>query len=408
MTDLLTIRRGRQPAEVLLASLKPEDKNGASSLRAGENLVRAAKDARLSIDDYLRLAVDVTKGTFAEVAKANKLDGYEVALAYLDLPVRENISEGVLLQAAAETFTTYPGTRALFPPVIDNILQWKYRQDQIENVAALVSQSRTINGNEMITTVVDDKANDYQQTGVIAEGAEIPVRSLRTSEFGVKFYKFGGGIEFTYEFERRASLDLITPYAARMQREVEIGQTAIATAMLINGDGTAAHGAAPVVNASDLAETFPTAGQPVTSAGRINWEVFLKWMVSMAQKGTPMDTIVGNWDMYLEWLRMFATPTANAGVPQIELLQKAGVQVAIDNPRLPLNMKFALSSTAPAGKLIGFIKAETLEELIENGSDIEESTRAITNQRVRYVKTTNRGYRMVFGDTRSVLNLDAS
>lgn len=400
MSDLLTIRNGRQPAEVLLAGLKPEDKNGASSLRAGENLVRAAKEARLSIDDYLRLAVDPSKGQFA----GSKMDGYECALAFLDLPVREDIGEGVLLQAAAETFTTYPGTRALFPPVIDNILQWKYRQDQIENVAALVSQSRTINGNEMITTVVDDKANDYQQTGVIAEGAEIPVRSLRTSEFGVKFYKFGGGIEFTYEFERRASLDLITPYAARMQREVEIGQTAIATALLINGDGTSAHGAAPVVNAADLASGMP--GGPATVGGRINWEVFLKWLVSMAQKGTPMDTIVGNWDMYLEWLRMFATPTAVGGPSQIETLQKAGVQVAIDNPRLPLNVKFALSSTAPAGKLIGFIKAETLEELVENGSDIEESTRAITNQRVRYVKTTNRGYRMVFGDTRSVLNLN--
>ena len=120
----------------------------------------------------------------------------------------------------------------------------------------------------------------------------------------------------------------------------------------------------------------------------------------------PIDTVVGNWDVYLEWIRMFATPTLAGGQTQMETLAKAGVQVAIDNPRLPLNISFALSSTAPANKLIGFIKAETLEELVENGSDIEESTRAITNQRVRYVKTTNRGYRMIFGDTRSVLTLN--
>jgi hypothetical protein len=404
MTDLLTLRNARKPAEVLLAGLKPEDRNGESSLRAGQNLVRAAKEAKLSLPDYLRLAVDTTQGKFADIAKAGKLDGYEVALAYLDLPVRDDFSQGVLLQAAAETFTTYPGTRALFPPVIDNILQWKYRQDQIENVAGIVSQSRTINGTEMITTVVNDKPSDYQQTGVIAEGAEIPVRSLRTSEFGVKFYKFGGGMEFTYEFERRASLDLITPYASRMQREVEIGQTAMATAMLLNGDGTAAHGAAPNVNQTDLAASMPT--PPTTVTGRINWEVLLKWLVQRAQAGTPVDTVVGNWDVYLEWLRMFATPTANAGLPQIEILQRAGVNVAIENPRLPLNINFALSSTAPANKLIGFIKAETLEELVENGSDIEESTRAITNQRVRYVKTVNKGYRMIFGDTRSVLTLN--
>lgn len=400
MTDLLTIRNGRKPAEELLASLKPEDFNHSSSLRAGENLIKKAKEAQLSIDDYLRLAVDPTKGQFGDMG----MDGYECALAYLDLPVRDDFSSGVLLQAAAETFNTFPGSRALFPPVIDNILQWKYRQNQIENVAGLVSQSRTINGNEMITQVIDDKANDYQQTGVIAEGSEIPVRSLRTSEKGVKFYKFGGGIEFTYEFERRASLDIITPYAARMQREVEIGQTAMATAMLINGDGVA--GAAPNTNASDLAASFPAAGAPVNQAGRLNWEIILKWLVTRAQLGLPIDTVVGNWDVYLEWIRMFATPTLAGGQTQMETLAKAGVQVALDNPRLPLNINFALSSTAPANKLIGFIKAETLEELVENGSDIEESTRAITNQRVRYVKTTNRGYRLIFGDTRSVLTLN--
>lgn len=398
MSDLLTILRDAQPAETLLAGLKPADRNMDSSLRAGQNLIRAAKEARLSITDYLRLAVNPNEGQF----KGSGLDGFECALAFLDLPVREDLGKGILLQAAAETFTTYPGTRALFQPVVDNILQWKYRQDQIESIDPLLSQSRVVAGNEVITTVVDDKAADYQQTGVIAEGAEIPIRSLRTSEKNVKFYKFGGAIEFTYEFERRASLDLITPYASRMEREVQIGQVAIATAMLLNGDGV--NGAAPVVNAAALAAAMPV--PPTTVAGSLNWEVILKWLVSRAQDGVPVDTVVGNWDMYLEWLRMFAKPTSASGLPQIEALKAAGVQVAIENPNLPLNIKFALSSTAPASKLIGFIKAETLEELVENGSDIEESTRAITNQRVRYVKTTNRGYRLAFGDTRSVLNLN--
>lgn len=404
-SPLLTIIANRKPAEVLLAGLMPEDKNIDSSLRAGQNLVRDAKNAQLSLPDYLRLAIDPATGKYAELATANKLDGFEIALAHLNLPVREDYGRGVILQAASESFTTYPGTRALFPAVVDNVLQWKYRQDQIEDVSLIVGQTRNISGNEMITQVVDDKAEDYQQTGVIAEGARIPIRSLRTTEHGVKFYKFGGGIEFTYEFERRASIDLINPYASRMQREVEIGQTAIATALLINGDGV--HAAAPVVNATALAATLPASGRPVPAAGRINWEVFLTWLISRAKLGVPIDTVVGNYDTFLEWTRMFATPTANAGAPMIEALQAAGVNVAIQNPRFDLNVKFALSSTAPASKLIGFIKGETIEELVENGSDIEESVRAIENQKVRYVRTTNRGYRLVFGDTRSILNLDA-
>jgi hypothetical protein len=397
MTDLLSIAKNRKPAEELLAGLK--DENISASLSAGQKLVQNAKNAGLNVPDYLRLAIDTTKGEFAD----SELDGFEAALAYLDLPVKENYAKGIVLQAASETFNTYPGTRALFAPVIDNILQWKYRQDTFESVDAMIAQSRGVSGNEMITTVVDDNPEDYQQTGVIAEGARIPIRSLRTSEKAVRFYKFGGGIEFTYEFERRASLDLITPYAARMQREVEIGQTAIATSLLINGDGVSA--AAPVVTATALVATLPAAGAPTVQAGRLQWEIFLTWLVSRAKIGLPIDTVVGNWDMYLEWLRMFATPTTNIGASQVELLQKAGVNVDISKPSLGLNVKFALSSTAPASKLIGFIKSETLEELVENGSDIEESVRAVENQKVRYVKTTNKGYRLIFGDTRSILNL---
>jgi hypothetical protein len=68
--------------------------------------------------------------------------------------------------------------------------------------------------------VIDDKADDYQQTGVIAEGARIPIRSLKTDQKSVTFHKFGGGYEFTYEFERRVSLDVVTPYANRVDREV--------------------------------------------------------------------------------------------------------------------------------------------------------------------------------------------
>ena len=398
MSDLLAILAGAKPANEVLAGLR--DENMQASLSAGQKLVQLAKTAKLSMPDYLRLAVKpVNDG-------AVQLDGFEASLAFLNLPVQDDYSQGVLLQAAAETFTTFPGTRALFPQVVDNILQWKYRQNQIEAVSYLVAQSRTVNGVEMITTVVDDKPEDYQQTGVINEGARIPIRSLRTSEKSVKFYKFGGGIEFTYEFERRASLDLITPYASRMEREVQIGQTAIATSTLINGDGV--NGAAPVIEATAIAGTL--AGGPTNPlvAGKINWEIFLKWLVLRAQAGVPVDTVVGNYDMYFEWVRMFATPNAQlGGRTQMEVLQAAGVEVAIQNPRFDLNVNFALSSTAPAAQLIGFIKGETLEELVENGSDIEESVRAIENQKVRYVKTTNKGYRLIFGDTRSILSLNA-
>lgn len=394
---LIELARNRKPAETLLAGIL--DENPAASLAAGQKLVAEAKQYGLSLSNYLRLAIDTEKGEY----KGSKLDGYEAALAYLGLPLRDDFKNGVVLQAAAETFNTYPGSRGLFSEVMDDIVQYKYRQDQIESVDPMISQSRTINGVEMITEVIDDKAADYQSYGIIAEGSRIPVRSIRTTEKSVKFHKFGGGIETTYEFERRISLDLLTPYAARMQREVSIGQTTIATNLLVNGDGTANNAAAAVVTATTLAGQMPA--PPTIVAGKLNWEIFLRWLMNRAKAGVPVDTVVGNYDLWFEWQRMFATPQANAGMSQGDILAKAGVDVAIANPRFDFNVTFAVASQAPAGKLIGFRKAETLEELVESGSDIEESVRAIENQKVRYVRTENKGYRLVFGDTREILNL---
>jgi hypothetical protein len=81
------------------------------------------------------------------------------------------------------------------------------------------------------------------------------------------------------------------------------------------------------------------------------------------------------------------------------------VNLADANPRFQFNVNFQVSSTAPAEKLIGFSKADTIEELVETGSDIKESMAAIGNQTVKYVRTRNNGYRLIFGDTRSILDL---
>ncbi len=392
-TNLIELLKTAAPAEVLLAKLTSD--NRGESLQAGQELVAAAKTLGVSARDYLRLAVDPTQGEFAN----QELDGYETALMALNLPTQDNFSKGVVLQAAAETFQTFPGVRALFPEVIDDIVHWKYRQNNLESTAGIVSQTRTVNGVEMLSTVIEDNAEDYQQYGVIAEGARIPVRSIRGSQHSVRFFKFGGGYEWTYEFARRASLDIVAPYAQRLESEIERGKLGVAVNMLINGD--AVHNPATVTNAKTLATDLGA----TYARGQINWEVLLKWLVLRAQAGVPVDTIVGNWDMAFEWNRMFAKPSIAQGVPQIEVLRAAGVQAAEANPNFNFNLKFEVSSSAPAQKLIGFSKADTLEELVETGSDIEESQQAIENQKVKYVKTKNNGYRLIFGDTRDILDL---
>ena len=392
--SLIELYRNRQPADVVLGALRSS--NQAESVQAGLDLVASARALGVDARDYLRLAVDPTKGDFA----GSGLDGYEAALAFLNLPLRNDFSKGVILQAAADTFQTFPGVRAMFPVVMDDIVQWQYRQDQIETTASLVGQTRTIAGTELITTVVADAAGDYSQFGMVNEGARVGIRSIRATERSVRINKFGGGYSTTYEFNRRASLDIMTPYALRMQREIEIAKVAAATAMLLNGDGV--HGVPTNYAAATLGAAIGTA----TSAGKMNWDVFLKFLIERAKAGTPVDTIVGNYDMHFEWLRMFATPMAASGPSQSEVLQRAGVAAAVENPRFNFRVNFVLSSAMPSATLLGISKADTMEELVETGSDISESEQSILNQKINYVKTVNAGYRLVFGDTRATLTLN--
>jgi hypothetical protein len=396
----------KQAPAVVLAGLLDAN-SSATSLEAAKKLILQAKSYGLNLRDYLRLSVDAGQAGADEISKFQTndnqlLNGYESTLAYLGLPVRDDLDAGVMLQMAADTFQIFPGTRALFPEVVDDMVQWKYRQLNFETTDGLVSQKRTISGNEMLSTVVNDVSTDYEDgVAAVAEGGRIPIHSIRSSEKRAKFYKFGNGYKTTYEFQRRASLDLLTPYAIRTQKQIERSKVSVATSVLLNGDGV--NGAAPVVNAS----TFSAATGSAAVAGKLAYKNLAAWLVSRAQAGVPIDTVLGNWDMYLQWLFMFSVPTSNAGPSESELLARAGFQTA-GVPILSGEVNFKLSSDAPANQLIGFSRGDTLEELTEAGSLITESETSIQTQEVTYVRTETSGFRLIFDDTRSVLNLNAS
>lgn len=401
MKSILALKENAKSLKELLGGLKSEKR--VDSQNAGIEFAEKAKEYGMAIDDYLRFAVDLDADEEGKKYKAAGLDGYEAALAYLGLPVREDYSKKISLAATGETFQSYPGTRVLFPQVVDSVLRFSTNQDYLESVSALVGNSRTITGTEMVSVVArSDK--DAEGTFFVAQGADIPLRMIKTSEQMVSMYKHGSGYEFTYEFERRAAIDILIPYVARINRQLELSKVALATTILINGDGV--HLAAPVVKQSEIYKKIngETAQAPTN---KIDYPSLLSWLVNRAGNGAhaPIDTIAGNYDMYLQWMLMF-TPTLS-GISQSEAMAKVGGPVVTANiPGMFSPIKFALSSTVPAGKLIGFTKAETLEELIEAGSQISESEKAIRNQKTTYVKSEVTGYRLVFGDTRSIYDIE--
>lgn len=392
--NLSNVKRGS--AELILGALRST--NTGESKEAGARLVMTAKDSGLSMQNYLKLAIDQKACTNPE--RYEGLNGYEIALSHLNLPFKNDFEQGVLLQAASDAFQTFPGTRAMFPEVIDSMLRWKNRQDRIETVDKLVAQTRTISGNEMISTAVEDDSQN-RGTQTIAEFGQIPVRTIRTSQTSVGIYKHGSGIMTSYEFERRASLDILTPYAARVARELEISKVRAATAILINGDG---------VNGAATAQSFSTFGGTAVNGGSsvlsTQYKAFAKWLINAAKAGTPIDTVAGNLDLYIELLFMFL-PTLQAKSAMEAIGEKGGPVMNLNLPILGGNADFVLASSVPSNYALGFSKGETLEELIETGSTISENERSVTNQSITYVRTENSGYKLAYGDTRFLLNLAA-
>lgn len=395
LKPLTQLTANRKSPEGLLAALALRD-NKRSSADAGLQLVADARQYGLEMRDYLRLAVDPMAADKPELYEG--LNGYEAALKFLNLPVGNDYDSGVVLDLASDTFEYSPGTRALFPEVVDDVVRFASRQVDYENLESLIASTRTINGVEMISTVVNDEnPEDAKVFGPVSEFGRFRIGSIKTSETRVKMWKIGGGYRTSYEFQRRSRLDLLTPYANRMQRELNLSKVGLATELLINGDTV--NTPAPVVLQSSFNGLH---GAGNAEAGRISYKHLLQWFVARAKAGVPIDTVVGNWDAYLDWLFLFALPTANATTrTDAENLAATGFRIG-GVPILNGQINFVLSTTMPAGQLLGFRKGETLEQLIEAGSLISESERAIQTQSITYVKSEVSGFRLVFGDTREI------
>lgn len=395
--SLLDIKR--EPVDKVLAGLLAKD-DPRESIRAGTSLVKKASEFGLDLRDYLTLAIS----TEHPESQMKGLSGYEAALAFLRLPIRDDFKHGVVLQAASDTFQTYPGTRALFPPVIDDVLRWTHRQDQIQSVDQMLAGSRTMTGNELLFTVMDDTAAGEEfRSFTVGEFGRFPVRTIRTSEQSVRMYKHGSAIRTSYEFNRRARLDMLTPFAARVARELELAKLNAATAIMINGD--LSNTAAPVVEQKDYTALVGTAG----TGGLISYKHLLAWLVDRAKKGAPVDTVMGNFDALYQWMALFA-PLANSGPSAAQVLQmQTGQTISMPMNRMfPGNVNFVISSAMPANQILGFTKAETLEELREAGGDVAEQERAMLNQSITYIRSEVTGYRLMFKDTREIYDFAAN
>lgn len=372
----------RQSPKDFCANLKSSD--ATVGLSAAKAISDDATRYGISLRDYFNASIEVP----AELVALGITSGYEAALVELNIPVKNDFANHVSMLAAADTFATQPGTRLLFPEVVMDMIKWKTGElDQFISVKPLIAQTRTVQGtNELINIELDDTGVDLSMN-TVAEGANIPMVNITQSQRAVKFYKVGKGYRFTYEFARRASIDILTPFVNRMNRTFEIDKVTHATSILINGDNVAG-----AVTAD--AETAYGG-----TNGVLDFKSFMKWLMARMAAGYPVETLAMNYATYADFLGLF-TPTLGQTSEIESLGAKAGISVAAVNLLGNLKLKPVIAPNVGASTILGINQAETLEELVEAGSDITENQRIIRNQHVEFVRTINIGYNLTSPNSR--------
>lgn len=358
---------------------------------AAEKLSKEAAEYGLPLDKFLDLAVDLSEGEEKAAYKnGDGLSGFEQVMFKMNLPMRNNYKDQVVLAQASDTFATKPGSHILFPYAIDNVLRWNNNLEMNERVSDLISGSRTSNGNELVRIVAEDDA-EARKTHRVGEGARIPVRKVSYSQKAVTFYKHGSGIEYTYEYNRRASIDLITPFAARVARDLEISKIKACTDIMINGDGVNA-AATPLTQSSIDSQA---------QSGKLSYDGLLGALAIAIKAHHPIDTIAGDIDAYLQFAKLFGTAAVSSAYQVDQQAAKGGPQfMALRNIFTPVN--FVLDSAVPSGKLLMFNRPDTIEELVEANSQIQEEEKSARSQIITYFRTENTGYSLIYPDCRYV------
>lgn len=389
----ITEIKKRKVADICNPLLSESDNE---AMLAAEKLQKEAASYGLALNDFLDLAIDLSEGDEKAAYKNGEgLSGFEQVMFKMNLPMKNNYKDQVTLAQASDTFATKPGSRILFPYAIDNVLRWNNNIDQMEKVADILSGSRTTNGNELIRIVAEDDEN-ARKSFRVGEGARIPMRKVRYSDRSVQFYKHGSGIEYTYEFERRAALDIITPFAARVARDLEISKMKAATDIMINGDGV--NGAATALSQASI--------DSGATDGTISYDGLLGALATAVKAHHPIDTIAGNIDAYLQLVKLFGVSAASSAYEVDQMAGKGGPQfMGLRNIFTPVN--FVLDSAVPAGKLLMFNRPDTLEELVEANSRIAEEEKNVLSQVISYVRTENTGYSLIYPDCRYVYTYKA-
>jgi len=388
--------------------------------RMSPRIYETARTKGISLTQLLEVDDPSSRYTSGEVGHG--LDAFERLLQAAGIITRSDPARGIYAQTM-DRLLADQNTRALVPEFVariqrrtayatarstvtsdtqprgDTLNQWVYRggvvMEQIAPqipLAEILATTTPIQGNAYKSLRLEDTPAQRRLVRV-GQIADIPKVKVTYNDNEVVFYKFGRGLQISYEALRRLPIDVFALHVQRIAVQNEVDKVAVALDTIINGDGNANTAATETdITTLDAAAT----GNVPTLRG---WQAF---KLLFAQP-YMMTHAFAESDMALELLLM------NSGSANIPLgflpATQFGTFTPI-NPQLADGVRLGVTADAPTGKIVAIDRRFALEQLVEIGSDITETMRWANNQTEDLYISEVSGFSVL--DARAARVLDAA
>ena len=356
--------------------------------------IEAAAAKGISLSEYLnKKHADIVSQFNGE------LDAFDIALLSGGIIVASDPKIGIQSSTMDTFFTTTNENRNLFPEfVIRQLRQISNRDDSLVN--KLVASTRIIQGDaakQVVLDLSDTPAGQKNQKALkyrrIAEGADIPVATLKLGEIAIKIYKYGIGIRATYEVLRRTTIDMFRKQMELVSKQAEIDEVGTIIETIIEGDGNT--NPAVVYNASEL--------NPEAVEGKIDAETLLRFLTADKDSGIVFDTVITDDEAYVDFLTTLMDKNlTNAINPKVSF---EFPQTFINNLTVIYSKDLPLA-TGNKHQIIGLARDYAIEKTIEANSIINEVEKAVRNQTQSAYMTENAGFNKLDARASAILVLD--
>lgn len=351
--------------------------------------VEAAAQAGISLSTYLN-------NKYADIVEKynGELDAFDIALLSKGIIVKDNLEFGIQ-SSSMMTFFTTDENKMLFPEFMVRQLRQISGMPSIIN--EIVASTRVITGDAAKQVVLDlsntpagAKNKQALKKRRIAEGANIPVATLKLGEIAIKIYKYGIGVKATYEVLRRTTIDMFRKQMELVSLQAGYDEVGAVVEVIVEGDGNT--NAAQVYKASVL--------NPDAEEGKIDEITLVKFLVKQAPFN--YDTILVDEEIYTQICTILLDKNlTNAINPRVNFEFPQGL---LSNLRVIYSEDLGLSKNGKH-QIIGLAKKYAIEKTVEAGSIINEVSKTIENQTQLAVMTENAGFNKIDARASAILEL---